>query len=50
MSRWNRDSSDIQKDIAYAVGEDLDIITYLRQRHRLNGWNGERTVEGGEEQ
>jgi hypothetical protein len=40
MSRWNRDPDEIRADIAYAVGEDLDIVEYLRQHHRAAGWSG----------
>lgn len=39
MSRWNRDPDAIRMDIAYAAGEDLDVLEHLRQRHRAEGWN-----------
>jgi hypothetical protein len=40
MSRWKRDPDAIRADIAYAVGEDLDIIAQLRQQHHARGWTG----------
>lgn len=38
MTRWNRDPDAIRRDIAYAVGEEMDVVEYLRQRHRATGW------------
>lgn len=32
-SRYGRDPEEIQLDIAYAFGEGLDPIDYLRQQH-----------------
>ena len=38
MSRWNREPDEIRTDIAYAVGEDLDVVEHLRDRHHAEGW------------
>ncbi|WP_435175687.1 hypothetical protein [Halorussus sp. AFM4] len=40
MARWKRDADEIRADIAYAVGEDQDIISLLRAQHHGRGWNG----------
>jgi hypothetical protein len=40
MSRYGRSREEIDLDIAYAVGEGMDVVEYLRQQHRARGWNG----------
>ncbi|WP_179204593.1 hypothetical protein [Halobacterium hubeiense] len=40
MSRWNTPSDELGAEIAYALGEDLDVIEYLKQQHHAAGWNG----------
>lgn len=40
MSRYGRDTEEIAGDIAYAVGEDMDVLEYLEQQTRARGWHG----------
>lgn len=40
MSRYGRDTDEIDLDIAYAVGEGMDVLEYLREQHHVRGWNG----------
>ena len=43
MSKWSRDPEETRADIAYAFGEGLDPIEYLKQQHEARGWT---TSEG----
>jgi len=40
MSRYGRDTDEISADIAYAIGEEMDVVEYLEQQTRARGWNG----------
>lgn len=40
MSRYGRDTDEIQLDIADALGHDHDVIEYLNRQHRARGWTG----------
>lgn len=40
MSKWSRSPEATKADIAYAVGEDIDVIEHLKQQHHARGWNG----------
>jgi len=37
MSRWSNDE-EVRAEIAYAIGEDLDVLEHLKQRHKAQGW------------
>ncbi|WP_168216313.1 hypothetical protein [Halorussus halobius] len=41
MSRW-KDADEIRREIAYAFGEDLDVLDYLQQQHRAAGWRARK--------